>query len=141
MTLRQQKFVQNYLKVGNAKRAAIDAGYSEKTAAVTASKLLTNPNISQAVAACRAESASSSIADYTECCERLTEIARESGGPVAIKAIERLAKMRGYDTPVKVAPTSPDGAESYRPPVMTPDEAVAVYLEAIERAVAHGRDN
>lgn len=42
---RQQKFCQQYVKLGNATKAAIKAGYSEKTAKVQASRLLTNANV------------------------------------------------------------------------------------------------
>lgn len=43
MTIKQEKFCQEYLKTGNAKQAYINAGYtsSEKSATVNASRLLT----------------------------------------------------------------------------------------------------
>ena len=46
----QMQFVDNYLtNGGNGKRACIDAGYSDKTASVQASKLLKLPHIQQAL--------------------------------------------------------------------------------------------
>jgi phage terminase small subunit len=45
LTDKQQRFVDEYLIDLNATQAAIRAGYSTKTAAVTGSKLLTNANI------------------------------------------------------------------------------------------------
>ena len=50
---RQQNFVDEYLKDLNATKAAIRAGYSAKTAAVQATRLLTNVHISNAVAIAR----------------------------------------------------------------------------------------
>lgn len=52
-----------------------------------------------------------------------------------VRAIERLAKLRGWDAPTKVAPTTPDGTEPYQP-VMSPEEAAATYMEAMQRAVS-----
>jgi len=48
----QEIFVYNYIENGfkNGRQAAIDAGYSEKTAAVQASRLLTNVKIQKKVA-------------------------------------------------------------------------------------------
>ena len=45
LTNKQSRFVEEYLVDLNATQAAIRAGYSEKGANVTASKLLTIPNI------------------------------------------------------------------------------------------------
>lgn len=42
LTPRQRKFVEEYLKTGNGTEAAISAGYSRKTAASQASRLLTD---------------------------------------------------------------------------------------------------
>lgn len=49
ITARQRLFVAEYLIDLNATQAAIRAGYSEKTAAEQASRLLTNINVSEAV--------------------------------------------------------------------------------------------
>ncbi|MDL2224667.1 terminase small subunit [Eubacteriales bacterium OttesenSCG-928-M02] len=47
LTDKQKKFVDEYLVDFNATQAAIRAGYSERTATVTASKLLRNPRIQE----------------------------------------------------------------------------------------------
>ena len=50
MNTRQTLFVENLFKFKfNQTKAAIAAGYSKKTARITASKLLTNPNIQKAL--------------------------------------------------------------------------------------------
>lgn len=46
---RQRKFVERFMATGNATKSAIAAGYSEKTARVQGSQLLTNPAIQQAI--------------------------------------------------------------------------------------------
>ena len=53
---RQQRFVNEYLaNGGNGTQAAIAAGYSERSAEVTASKLLRNAKVSEAVKAGQSE--------------------------------------------------------------------------------------
>lgn len=47
ITPQQKKFVQEYLKTGNATEAAISAGYSAKSAASRASKLLETPAVQE----------------------------------------------------------------------------------------------
>jgi hypothetical protein len=49
LTPKQAAFVQEYLKDLNATQAAIRAGYSEKTAAEQASRLLSNVKVQEAV--------------------------------------------------------------------------------------------
>lgn len=51
MTAKQERFVAEYLKDLNATQAAIRSGFSEKTAAQAASRLLRNVEIAQAVQA------------------------------------------------------------------------------------------
>lgn len=55
LTPKQQCFVDEYLIDLNATQAAIRAGYSPKTAAVQASRLLANAKVSAAVACAMAE--------------------------------------------------------------------------------------
>lgn len=50
LTQKQQRFVDEYLIDLNGKQAAIRAGYSEKTAEVQASRLLSNVKVAAAVA-------------------------------------------------------------------------------------------
>lgn len=50
LNIRQSRFVAEYIKTGNGTQSAITAGYSPKTAAEQASRLLTNIKIAAAVA-------------------------------------------------------------------------------------------
>lgn len=47
MTARQEAFIREYIRTGMAKEAAVAAGYSEKTAAQQASRLLAMPEVQQ----------------------------------------------------------------------------------------------
>ncbi|RIO29336.1 terminase small subunit, partial [Staphylococcus saprophyticus] len=47
LTVKQQKFADEYIISGNATEAAIKAGYSKKTAEATASRLLRNVKVSE----------------------------------------------------------------------------------------------
>jgi phage terminase small subunit len=73
LTTRQERFVVEYATIGNGRQAAINAGYSEKIAAVMSCRLLKN---SQVVAA---------LTKIKKKDERKFEVTRE-------KAIEELAK-------------------------------------------------
>ncbi len=74
LDLRQQRFCEEYIIDWNGKRAAIAAGYSEKTATVQASQLLTKLNIK---------------AYITECKTKIEELA----GVSKIRAIKKLAQI------------------------------------------------
>ena len=76
MTAKQQLFCDEYLVDLNATQAAIRAGYLEKSARVTASKLLTNANIQKYIAERMAEKESSLIADQDEVLKYLTSVLR-----------------------------------------------------------------
>lgn len=52
------------------------------------------------------------------------------------RCIDRRCKLLGLDAPTKIAPTTPDGTQPYTLTPMTPDEAVATYMDAIQRATA-----
>lgn len=47
MTARQEAFIREYIRTGMAKEAAVAAGYSERTAAQQASRLLAMPEVQQ----------------------------------------------------------------------------------------------
>jgi len=47
---KQQRFCQEYIKDFNGSRAAIEVGWAKKSARITASKLLTNPNVQDYIA-------------------------------------------------------------------------------------------
>lgn len=119
LTQKQQRFVDEYIISGNATQAAIKAGYSKKTAAVTATENLRKPNIKAAIEKRNAEIQSEKTADMTEVMEYLTSVMRgeqtesvatakgvyedvEVSAKDRIKAAELIGKRHGAWTDKKV---------------------------------------
>ena len=74
---RQQKFVDEFIaNQGNATKAAISAGYSEKYAGANADKLLKNTNVSKYIEKITEEIANNRIAKAEEILEFLTATLR-----------------------------------------------------------------
>lgn len=99
LTLKQQKFIDYYIQTGNGTKAAIEAGYSPKTAYSIASDNLKNlePHIKERMKSLSNER----IASAEEVLERLTRIARgeekdafglDTNNQDKIKALELLGK-------------------------------------------------
>ncbi len=93
MTPKQKRFAEEYLIDLNATQAAIRAGYSKRSAEVTASRLLRNAKVAEAIAAAQGERAKRTEIDADwvlnrladEACADLGELYDENGGlkPVA----------------------------------------------------------
>lgn len=116
LTIKQQKFVAEYVKDLNATQAAIRAGYSENTAKEQGARLLTNANVQTALQTSQDKTAKEDLIDvhyikqqahllYLQCsgkAEIKKLISTDSGpvsvdvlefnGPAANKAIENLGK-------------------------------------------------
>jgi phage terminase small subunit len=76
MNARQKKFCDEYLIDCNATQAAIRAGYSPKTAKVTAAKLLTNANLKTYIEQQLERIHNEKTADAQEVLEYLTSVMR-----------------------------------------------------------------
>lgn len=76
LTLKQQRFIDEYIISGNATQSAIKAGYSKKYANTNANKLLQNTTIKSAIDKRNAEIQSEKTMDMKEVMERLTAIGR-----------------------------------------------------------------
>lgn len=76
LTAKQQRFCDEYLIDLNATQAAIRAGYSKKTAAQTAARLLTNVKIQEYIENRMAEKEKELIADQDEVLKYLTSVLR-----------------------------------------------------------------
>ena len=76
MTLKQQRFADEYIISGNASQAAIAAGYSKKYAAQNTDKLLKNTKVKSYIAERMAELDSKKIAKQEEVLAYLTSIMR-----------------------------------------------------------------
>lgn len=147
MTLndRQQRFVQEYMVDYNATRAAVAAGYSEKTARSIASENLTKPDIVDAINTRKAELEEEyklRIMGRFEVLARITEIANgdigdllpvdEDGKPYGEldAGVLRNAKAQGKSKLIK-------SVRVKRTPVLLPDgnmeESIETHVEMYSR--------
>ena len=101
---KQEKFIDEYLIDLNATQAAIRAGYSQKTAQEQASRLLSNVIISDEIKRRRETTSNKLNITRESIIEDLINIKNNqmAEAPLAaIKAIEVINKMMGYDKPVE----------------------------------------
>lgn len=77
LTTKQKIFCDEYIKSGNAKEAAIKAGYSPKTAKSIGQENLTKPDLKAYIDAKMAEIESHKIADAKEVLEFYTKVLRD----------------------------------------------------------------
>lgn len=76
LTIKQSRFVDEFIISGNATQAAIKAGYSKKTANRIATENLSKPVIKAEIDKRNAEIKSQKTADMTEVMEYLTSVMR-----------------------------------------------------------------
>lgn len=76
LTVKQQKFADEYIISGNATQAAIKAGYSDKTARAIGNENLTKPNIKSYIDERMQELEDQAIAKQDEVLKYLTSIMR-----------------------------------------------------------------
>lgn len=76
LTPKQKAFADEYLKCGNAAEAAINAGYSRKTAKEIGYENLTKPHISAYIAERQKQIEDARIADVTEVMQFFTRVLR-----------------------------------------------------------------
>lgn len=76
LTEKQKKFCDEYIKLGNATQAAINAGYAQKAAYKTGSENLSKPQLKSYIDSRLSEMASERIMDAQEAVELLSSIAR-----------------------------------------------------------------
>ena len=127
LNAKQEAFVREYLRDGNATQAAIRAGYSKHTAEQQGPRLLGNVGVARAFKAGQAKLVKSTIADATERRETLSTMFRDKKAhPIArLKAADILNKMDGvYVTKL----SGPDGG-----PVQTT-------VTKIERVIVRPKD-
>ena len=102
LTLKQQRFVDEYIISGNATDAAVKAGYSKKYANTNASKLLQNTTIKSYIDEKLAELQSQKVADQQEVLEYLTSVMRgEKTEPLLVLDGEGTQKVINAVPPVQ----------------------------------------
>ncbi|KGE62809.1 terminase small subunit [Fusobacterium periodonticum] len=97
MTHRQELFIQEYIKTGNATEAAKKAGYSEKTAYSIGQRLLKNVEVKDAIDKLSKNIAINNIMTAKERQEFLTSLILNNDVKVSdkLKAVDLLNKMTG----------------------------------------------
>ena len=99
LTPKQRRFCEKYVACLEAKRAAIEAGYTERSATVTSTRLKKNPEVQECIAKLQAEAAERNKVSHDEVIEKLRESYRDAKaanqfGP-AVRAAELLGKSTG----------------------------------------------
>ena len=97
MTHRQELFIQEYIKTGNATYSAITAGYSKKTAYSIGQRLLKNVEVEKAIDKLSKNIAINNIMTAKERQEFLTSLILNNDVKVSdkLKAVDLLNKMTG----------------------------------------------
>lgn len=90
LTIKQQRFADEYIISGNATQAAIKAGYSGNYANTNASKLLQNTTISDYIKNRLKELEDEKLMDLKEALERTTSIARRDVQNGYSKTVDKL---------------------------------------------------
>ena len=97
MTYKQELFIQEYIKTGNATNSAIKAGYSKKTARAIGQENLTKPALKKRIEELSQKIACNNIMTAKERQEYLTKLINSDDVKVSdkLKALDILNKMTG----------------------------------------------
>ena len=97
MTYKQELFIQEYIKTGNATSSAIKAGYSKRTARVIGQENLTKPALKKRIEELSQKIANNNIMTAKERQEYLTKLINSEDVKVSnkLKALDILNKMTG----------------------------------------------
>lgn len=92
LTIKQEKFVQNYIEHGNGTKAAIDAGYSDNSAKAIASENLTKPYVAEQVHKYQSEAAAKVGLDQEYVLKHLKDWVEECDKTASIKALDMIGR-------------------------------------------------
>lgn len=96
---KQKRFVEEYLRSGNASEAARNAGYSAKTAGESAAQLLKNIKVQSAIEARLKDLESERVATTQEIQEYLTAVMR---GELDEEVVVNVGTGKGYSRAEKI---------------------------------------
>lgn len=103
LTLKQERFVTEYLRTGKPGQAAEAAGYSKRSAPMRASELFRKPHVQAAIQAELRKLREEGIMPLREACERLSAIGRSSildflndDGSINVRNVERAQAVQSY---------------------------------------------
>lgn len=111
LSLKQQKFCEYYVELGNATESAKKAGYSGKTAYSQGQRMLKNVETQKYINELTATAKDKRIASADEVIEFFTGVMRdkEEATKNRLKAAENLAKRYGMDKPYEQQDTESGG--------------------------------
>ncbi len=101
LTNKQERFIDEYTIDFNATRAAKSAGYSEDTAYSQGQRLLTHPKIQERIQLKKEEIAKRVQISKEEIIKNLIQIKDEAQPAQAIRALEVLNRMLGFNATEK----------------------------------------
>jgi phage terminase small subunit len=103
LTIKQLRFVENYVRIGDGTKAAIKAGYSPRSASTSASTMLDNPLILEAIERVSAAVNLTNEPARNRIEQELYEVilsAKVDGNTmVLLKALDMLCKVHGLYAP------------------------------------------
>lgn len=111
LSLKQQRFCEYYIELGNATEAAKRAGYSEKTSYSQGQRMLKNVETQKYIEELTQRSKTARIASADEVLEFFSGVMRdgEEATKNRLKAAENLAKRFGLDKGAESANCEGDG--------------------------------
>lgn len=111
LSLKQQRFCEYYIELGNATEAAKRAGYSEKTSYSQGQRMLKNVETQKYIEELTQRSKTARIASADEVLEFFSGVMRNVGEATKnrLKAAENLAKRFGLDKGVDGGKEESDG--------------------------------
>lgn len=110
LNAKQLAFARAYIESYNGTKAAVAAGYSEKTAGVQAYGLLKNPHIRRAIAQLQLEQAHETSIERTFIVDNLKRLAVAArNDSVKFAALVKLGQLIGMWAPQQTPPSGPSG--------------------------------
>ncbi len=127
LTFQQRKFVNEYLRHGNGRNAAISAGYSEKSADSQASQLLKLPKIKKAIESKEKEFEMASLITVESVLERILNIAddEDATNSEKLNALKMLGQHLAMFTDKQVITNEANNPFEQ----MSDDEVIKLYEE------------
>lgn len=134
MNERQKRFVDFYIKTGNASEAARSAGYSKRTAGIIGDENLKKPYIRKEIDARLKEMASRRVADAQEVLEHLTAVVRgEMTEEVVTQSGKKFVVTVGEKDKLKAADMLLKVAGMYRDKLDVKVDSSTLFVETLEK--------
>lgn len=124
LSLRQTKFVAEYLKCQNASKAAIAAGYSPKSAKCLGSRMLKHPEVATALS-----TSNRNIVTRVDKVHRLKRELVDNAEVSQVRVLQEVAKMANFDSPE----ISPEQRFKYKLPA---NELLARHLGIVQTSTS-----